>query len=327
MDVLVVGAGATGQVLGVYLQRGGAKVSFFVRPKYADAVRAGLKVEEKGGARRVMPLRPDGVLTSAAEAQETRWDAVFVCLSSTALRAGTWLEELAAAVGDTTFVCIQPGLDDRTFVESKAPKARVLWAMFPLIAYEVGTVEPGDSTAVAVWRPPLTKLPIAGDKAIVRPLVDALSRGGLPARAVADVSRDLAYSGAVLNLHIVALECAGWSFTALRQDGPLLDEMHAAIQEALALSAHRLGGRPPLPLRLLRPWISRLVLRAAPRVIPLPAETYFRVHFTKVGDQTTEQLAAYALACEAAGLPATALSALGARHAKAHAAAPARKSA
>ena len=39
--VLIVGAGAVGQVYGWYLSRGGAEVSFYVKEKYLEDARAG----------------------------------------------------------------------------------------------------------------------------------------------------------------------------------------------------------------------------------------------------------------------------------------------
>jgi ketopantoate reductase len=324
MNVLVVGAGATGQVLGLFLQRGGARLSFYVRPKYADEVRAGLSVTGRGGPfdHEELPLHPEAVLTTPAEAAGQRYDAVFVCLSSTGLRAGRWLADLTATLGPTVpFVFLSPGIEDRDFVASAAPGTPIVWLMFPMIAYTVADVEPSSSTATAVWRPPLARVPLGGDPAHTEPLAEVLDRGGLPTRTVSleALTRDLAFSGAVLNLHMVGLEIAGWSFAALRDDRELMALVYAALGEALALSAHRVGTAPPLPLRLLRPWLSRVALRLAPRFIPLPAETYFRVHFTKVGDQTAQQLVAYAEAADAAGLSSTQLRALAARHRQAHA--------
>lgn len=42
MKILVVGAGAVGQVYGYYFQRGGCEVTFFVRDKYRSEMEQGL---------------------------------------------------------------------------------------------------------------------------------------------------------------------------------------------------------------------------------------------------------------------------------------------
>ena len=42
----------------------------------------------------------------------------------------------------------------------------------------------------------------------------------------------------------------------------------------------------PAPLKLVSPFALRALFFVAPRVIPLDLETYLKVHFTKVNDQT-----------------------------------------
>ena len=42
--ILLVGAGAVGQVYGRHLQLGGAQVTFFVREKYLESLRGGMPV-------------------------------------------------------------------------------------------------------------------------------------------------------------------------------------------------------------------------------------------------------------------------------------------
>jgi len=56
--------------------------------------------------------------------------------------------------------------------------------------------------------------------------------------------------------------------------------------------------------------VVRLALAVAPRLMPLDLETYLRVHFTKVGDQTRDFLRTYTSLGEAAGLPTGALARL-----------------
>ncbi|HIA02218.1 MAG TPA: hypothetical protein EYN66_09955, partial [Myxococcales bacterium] len=41
VKVLIIGAGAVGQIYGYFLQRAGAEVSFFVKDKYAEECRQG----------------------------------------------------------------------------------------------------------------------------------------------------------------------------------------------------------------------------------------------------------------------------------------------
>ena len=57
MRVLIVGAGAVGQVYGHHLQRGGAEVTFLVKPRYETDARAGFtlwRLRRLGRPRRVI---------------------------------------------------------------------------------------------------------------------------------------------------------------------------------------------------------------------------------------------------------------------------------
>ncbi|HUJ60552.1 MAG TPA: 2-dehydropantoate 2-reductase N-terminal domain-containing protein [Kofleriaceae bacterium] len=292
MRALIVGAGAVGQVFGYHLARGGADVTFLVKPKYVDECRRGFTLfplDESGhpahrfeGADVV--TEPDGA-----------WDQIYLTVSSTALRAGTWLAELARATGDATIVKLQPGLADREHVVAcgVAP-ARIVDGTINFLSYhaplpgETRFAEPG----MAYWLFP-GKAPFSGEDARVRAVVDALVAGELPARVVPDVARTSAFPSAILGMFVAALEAAGWSFAAMRARGLTTLGAHAA-RDAIAVVGRELGVRPPLAMRLAaHPLMFRALLRVAPRVTPVDLETYLRVHFTKVGDQMHEGMALY----------------------------------
>lgn len=65
---------------------------------------------------------------------------------------------------------------------------------------------------MAYWLFP-DKAPFSGERA--RAVVDALVAGKLPAKQVRDVTRTSAFPG----IFVAALEAAGWSFRAMRDDG------------------------------------------------------------------------------------------------------------
>ena len=84
----------------------------------------------------------------------------------------------------------------------------------------------------------------------------------------------------------------------------------SAAKESMAVASKTVGKRP-LPIGpLLRPSLLRLVMAVAPRVVPFDLETYFRVHFTKVGDQTRLMLTQYLRHGRDHGLPVTSLETL-----------------
>lgn len=316
MRALVVGAGAVGQAYGRHLVRGGAQVSFLVKPKHAAECRAGfiLYALNRPRRKRAEPERFDtfGVLTSEEQVAQASWDAVFLAVSSTALREGTWFARLAAVIGDATVVLLQSGPLDRAFVLERVPAERLVQGIITLLSYRAPL--PGETrfpaSGVAYWFPPFTPSLMSGSDARLLPVLRTLQAGGLPVRRHADIASTADFPTAILMPLLAVLEAAHWSFRELRQ-GERLRQAARAGREALAVLARRLGRRPPAPLRLLEhPLVVRAVLRLAPLVMPLDVQTYLRVHFTKVGDQTRDFLRTYVSLGRSQGQPIGELSQL-----------------
>lgn len=317
MRCLLVGAGAVGQVYARHLQLGGAEVAFLVRPKYAAEARAGFDMyplDRKDARREPVRLEGFSALTAADEVARARWDAVLLCVASTALREGTWLADLARAAGDATIVMLQPGIEDRDCVLECVPAERLLSGMIGMVSYHAPL--PGESVprpGIAYWLPPLAETPLSGPRERAEPVVEALVRGGIRSRLHPNVPAALAFGGAVLDMHIAALECTGWSFRELRRDPTALALASRAAREAIAIASRRLGVRAPLAPRLVRPCLMRIATRLAPRLAPLDLETYFRVHFTKVGAQRRLGLRTHVELAERFGLECGAIRGLAAR--------------
>ncbi len=309
--VLVVGAGAVGQVYARHAQLGGAALTFFVRDKYREAAARGFDVYplNRGRRRRTEPVRFDGfaVVSSADEVAARTFDQVYLTVSSPALR-GPWLAELIAAVGDATIIALQPGHDDRaTLLAAGATEDRLVAGMITLISYAAPL--PGETRfprpGMAYWFPPLAPSPFSGPPARVAAVVALLRRGKLPAKRHADVPKAVAFPSAVMMAYLVALEAAGWSFRALARDG--IQRGARGAREALAIVALS-SGKPPLLTRIVaRPWVLRTGLWFARRIVPLPLEIYLKEHFTKVGEQTRMFMAGYIARGRQAHLAVTAL--------------------
>ncbi|MCL4228387.1 MAG: ketopantoate reductase [Myxococcales bacterium] len=330
--VLVVGAGAVGQVFAHHYQRGGAEVTFLVREKYRADVARGFDLYPLNQRRRrrpgAEPVRFDGfaVVSAAAEVAARAFDQVVLTVASPALR-GPWLPELVAAAGDATVVALQPGLDDRALVlAAGVPEDRLVQGMISLVSYHAPL--PGETRfarpGMAYWFPPLSPSPFSGPAARTAAVVAALRAGGLPAKRHRDVPRLAGFPTAVMMPYLVALELGGWTVRGAARAGTLTVGGRGG-REAVAV-VRSLLGKPPLGLgALTRPWLLRAGLWAARPLIPLPLEIYLREHFTKVGEQTSELLDGYIAKGQAAGLPVTALEELaaGLRQARAGAAASA----
>lgn len=307
MRVLMVGAGAVGQVYGAALARGGAEVHVYVRPRYVAEAREGYRLWHlrRGRAPREERFVPAGVHTTPEEVRAQPWDQLWLAVSGPAV-AEPWLEALVEATGDATVVCLQPGPESRARVASVAGPRMVL-GLIDFIAYQAPL--PGetrfDAPGVAVWVPP-GAAPFDGAAARLDPVLDVLRRGGLRARR-ADVATPSTYGGALLQCLVAALDGVGWSWTAVRR-GDTLRVAFGAFREIVA--AARREAPAPVWTRLVGPWLVPPVMLAARAILPMDVPTYFGWHFTKVGTQTRAHLDHWLRVAGVAGLPSASLAEL-----------------
>lgn len=284
-NVLMIGAGAVGVTYGRHIQRSGAKLTFFVKPKYVEEVRQGILVYPlKRRERWSAPLELDDfdVVSTVDEVAAGRWDQVWLAISSPALRGG-WLAPILDAAPDATVVMLQPGLLDRAFMLELVPEERLVAGLINLVAYHAPL--PGQTLDVpgyAYWLPPLSSTPFQGERALQ--IMQTLKGGHMPASVRDDVTDRTVFGSAVLLPHMAALECAGWKLNMLR--GDLMRLAARASQEATAVAAKVHGARPGLLNAVARPFFTCPISFLAPSVVPFDLEVYLRYHFEKVGSQT-----------------------------------------
>jgi 2-dehydropantoate 2-reductase len=308
--VLVVGAGAVGQVFALHLARGGAEVAFLVRPKYAKECARGFTLYRLGGRTLATESLTCRAVTSAADAAREHWDQVYLTVSSNALR-GDWLGELGRATGDATVVMLQPGLDDHAYVAEHVAPGRIVDGVINFLSYH--TPLPGETRfpapGMAYWLFP-GRAPFSGEDGHVRAVVAALRAGKLPAKRVDDVHTSNAFGAALLSMFVAALEASEWSFRTMRVGGNATLGGRAAAQ-AMRVVGHEVAHRRPLGLWFAaRPFAFRAVLRLAPRIAPLDIEAYMKAHFTKVQEQMRGSLHTYLDRGRTATLDITAIEAL-----------------
>ncbi len=317
MKILLVGAGAVGISYGYALARGGASITFFVRPRYRESLDGGVNVYplRRRGERHAERLTGYGLVTSPDETRAAGpFDQVWLCVSSPALR-GDWLGELIGAAGDdATIVVLQPGSHDVSLVSALAGEARVVSGVITLVAYE--TPLPGEAPhppGTAVWLPPLTAFPVTGPKTRAAGVVAAIRRGGWRARWQGLRTRPGgAMASRVLLPHVAAMEGAGWTFAGLKPGG--WDRLGArASREAMILIAALRGKGRPMSRALVGRHTVGTFLRLARWKAPFDFEVYFEKHFTKVRQQTLEALDDWIAEARARGLPCDALAELRAR--------------
>lgn len=320
---VLVGAGAVGVAYGWYLAKGGGEVAFLVRPKYADALRAGTRVyfPKKRGVREPVPFAAratpgtaglsagDGyaVLTDNDQVLAFAPDVAWLCVSSTALR-GPWLEPfLATLPAHATLVMLQPGAEDRAYLAARFPSERIVSGLIALVAWQSPLPhEPEHPEGIAIWWPPMGKLPFKGPRDRAQVAMDALAAGGAAVRYEGEKVDGGPLAGGVLTTHVAALEGVGWTFAALRQS-PLRKVAARAAREAIGVLASLRGKKPPFARALVRPWVVGTALRIAAWRMPFDFEVYLGYHFTKVRDQTAFALSELVRLGRAAGLPVDAI--------------------
>lgn len=292
MNILIVGAGAVGLVYGRHLALGGANVSFLVKPKYAADAQAGYAMYPLNDGRKAPSVRFEGfgVLTNVDSVADAHWDQVWICTSSTALRAG-WLDGLTAAIGDAVLVSMTPGPEDRAYLlEHGAAAERLVLGLITMISYQAPLPGEDREPGIAYWLPPLAPNAFSGPRAAE--VATALDAGGCSARVDDKAVAASRFGSAVMMPHLVALEAVDWKIADLRSCDRLKLATDAS-REAMDIIAAHLGVPAPASRMGVRPTIMWLILTAAPHVVPLPLETYLKYHFTKVGDQTRATMDTY----------------------------------
>lgn len=311
MKILIVGAGAVGTVYGWSLERGGADVSVMVRERQVDACRKGLVVWRVSRRRPPAPalFHPSEVLTGPGEVSRRKWDQVWLCVSSTALRK-EWLAPLLAAVGPAAVVSITPGLEDAAWLAGRHDPSRLATGVAAMVAWTAPL--PGEApepVGVACWFPPFSPSLFDGPDSVradLEALVLTLKRGGCPAAIRGHAAGAGAQASAVMLPIVVALEGERWSLDRLRRS-PALERAARASREALAVASARHGRRAPAWRHLIRRDLSGLLVPLANRIVPFPLEAYLRFHFSKVRDQTAAMLEEYIRVGHSLGLPVEAL--------------------
>lgn len=305
MKVLIVGAGAVGQVYGAHLSQGGAEVGVYVRPARHAEAQAGYPMHQLRLMRRPRSFRwlPAAVHTDAASVAAAGYDVLWLCVPGDKLR-GDWLQPLLDSAPDATVVCQAPGPDDVEAVAQLARRERVVEGGIEMAAYGVELSGDGLGEGMRYFLMPVAQ-PLSGDPKRVQPLVQALRRGGASSRRVKDAGEDHRRLAAFFLPLMAALELSRWSFGQLAASEQL-PVACAAGRQALAIRAHDDGPRTWWAL-LLRPALVRVVLPLVKMFAPFPSEAFFGYHFNKVGQQTRMVLDDYVAAGKAAQLPVDAL--------------------
>ncbi|MFI6179856.1 ketopantoate reductase family protein [Nonomuraea sp. NPDC051191] len=295
--VLIVGAGALGQVFGAWLAAAGARVSYLVRPGREGWEGASLYRLRWGRApvgERIVPYEV------SSEPPRERWDMVWLCVDSPALR-GEWTSALREVTGTATVVTIGQDPGDLHTLARVWPQEQIVQVTPMLLAYQAPLEREVPGPGVAYWVPPGSATGVTGARA--PQVVAALRAGGVRARRVTRAGAG-ELTAARMIPYIAELESSGWrlpvSSTGLRRAA-------AAVREAAGVVSAQHGLRASLSVPS---WAVGLALRVLPWLLPFDLRRYLETHFTKVSAQTRLMLDGWIAEGAARSLPVGRLSAL-----------------
>jgi len=307
-QILIVGAGAVGQVYARFLLKAGARVTFFVKEKYRAELERGLPMYHfRLRGYRSEHLQGFGIITDPQAVAETAWDQVWLTMASDALRSDL-TRQVAAATGDATVVSIQLDLEDTDYLRQLVGTSRLVQGIVNFLSYQSPLPGYQDPPPGVAWH--LFPLPgdFAGPWERLSEVVNLMDLGGFPIRAVESFERAAAPKAALNIPLIAALEMAGWDLGRCMHSPALALGLKAA-QEALAVVAKLYDADGEVfPVRMLaRPFVVKNAVLALDKVTPYDLQAYLKYHFTKVGAQTRIMLHTYRRKGLALGLPVAAL--------------------
>jgi 2-dehydropantoate 2-reductase len=308
MKVLLVGAGAIGQVVGHQLSVGGAQVSVLLRADGqvpADPYR--LHRLRKGRGPVTETWLPHESLRGLAALPDAGWDAVLLCVSSVVLRQG-WLPDLAERVGAATVVSVGQDAGDLALLQSVWPGAQIIQLTPGLFAYHAPMSNRDRiRSGIAYWLPAGPNLQLAGAAERVKPLITALSSGPLSVTEAAAGSGEM--RAATTQPYVAMLGTLHWSVPQLRQQLAL---PALAAREATAVIAAMYDMAPPGRLGTSAP-LTRVALRVLALLAPFDLPRYLAIHFGKLSEQTDQMIDGWIAEGRARSLPVAGLEALRAR--------------
>lgn len=300
MDLLIVGAGAVGSTYGYLASRGGAKVTYLIKPKHrADLANGAQLYWWQGRTAESVVFRDFDLIDDPKSLRSRKFDAVLITLPSDKFRAGGWLAaflaDFEAGSPDARIWSLQPAANDQAYLREKVGEAafdaRVVRGKIPILGYLAPL--PGESfekTGHAFYVPPGAKATwSAKNGAAAEEAARLFDAGGLASKVVdgAPKAADLVPE-ALLRGIVAGLERSEWSFDRLL-NGENLHLATGAMREMMAIGAkHQKTADPSakwwVRLATSAPGVKALV-RLARKIIPFDFEGFMRVHFTKVDAQ------------------------------------------
>jgi 2-dehydropantoate 2-reductase len=235
------------------------------------------------------------LMTTFDEVGTKEWHQIYLCFSSTALRSFDFPGFSRHLKGTPTIVMLQPSAEDFEVLTKTFPPEQIVEGMITLISYLAPlSTEQADPPGIAYWFPPMMPTPFSGEAKRRDDVIQSFKAGKIKSAKSKNVRLDALFPSAFLATFLTALEYSDWNFKKMKGDPKLLNQLQQAVGEVFAALASRHNTRAPWPAKAInQPWIYKILLALAPRVMPMDIETYFEYHFTKVNDQTKLYMKTY----------------------------------
>lgn len=300
MNILIVGAGAVGQVYGYYLARGGANVSFLVKDKYRETALQGFPLYEIGfaGQPRLHLFTEFDVLTRVEDAATMSWDQIWITVASDAL-LGDWLGLLTDNLPvSTQLVYLQPDLKDRDIIASYVEPSQIIQGVIQFMAYQSPLPDEADpqrlqEKGVSYFiPPPIAMTRLAPDTRATQDIVQLLKRAGVRVSLSENLQFSYAFTAAISIPVMACLETIGWSFKRFREAASQHRARHVVAEAVRVVCAYH--NRPYYP------WLHGALIAVVVKVMayaepfaPFALQRQIKFHFSKVGAQTRLMLQSY----------------------------------
>jgi ketopantoate reductase len=276
VDIVVVGAGAVGAVLGTLLHADGHRVWFWVRRARRASLtrisvdRVGVSSDRIDAPRCISPGDP--VPSS---------DWILVCVRGEQLDGA--LREVVQQMGGTRRVAI--AAVSLRGVTEQARAAGLTGPVFALHA-SFGAFADARDSARFHWFPfvpPTTVTPDGDRKQLpaARELARALARAGLPTSAASSMSRVMRFVVAMTSVLALGWDLSDWELARLAKDRALRLQTARAMHEAAQLVLAGRGWK-----RLLPWWAFGLLLSVLPRALGPKGREAWLHHGPKIRPQT-----------------------------------------
>lgn len=304
MKVLMVGCGAVGQTLGLYLQKAGVELCFYARPETAPRFKqaleqGGLPLFQIGFFQKQDPikhlLKGYQVVTDLEESRRFQPDQIWFTTPSTVFYS-PWFQSFLQEVPSKRVVCFAPEGSRDEFIPPDVTPDRLVFGGITFISWQ-GNLDRGGKKEEAVnyWLSPLSQIPLVGEKQACQEVADLLKKSGIKAaaRKSAFLEMQAGVTG-VMSAFVVGYELAGWSLGAYRRS-PWLKIAARAAQEAALSQLWKRGILVKSLFRIIStPAVFYVVTLLLPVLTPFDLEKYLKFHYHKTRDQTINLLEIFA---------------------------------